>query len=166
MDARAEMKPRMSPAQRNVARHMPQATERKRALKRKPTKAELAFRKLLQDMRINHQFQKLVFTARRYFIMDFVIKMGPNQPHFIIEIDGEIHDRQRDYDALRTYLIQHTATYRSFTVMRLTNAQVFNGEALEFLKRHYPRSWHRYQRRLRNPAPPATPQRTNSRARA
>ena len=136
-----------SAAQKNASRFIGEAIPRKRDLKRSPTKAELAFRELLKDMRISHQFQKLVFADNRYFIMDFVIKMGPNMPRFIIEIDGAVHDRQRDYDRMRTWIIENTLAYRNFKVMRLTNDQVFGGGAIEFLKTHYPRPYERWARK-------------------
>lgn len=117
------------------------AYQRKGALKSKPTAAEAMFRKLLLNLRISFQFQRLVFTEHRYFILDFVTY---TKPKIIFELDGSAHDGREAYDAERTRLLGVTKQMERWKVVRIKNQQVFNGEAIEILRQYYPRNFRRW----------------------
>lgn len=133
--------PQVTATVRNVQRMGQQAVQRKRELKARATKAEKLFMGLLKQLRINHQFQKLVFTAHRYFVLDFVLN---SKPRLIIEIDGSSHENTKAYDDERTQLINSTSRYWKYTVIRITNEQVYNGEAIEILRSYYARQFRRH----------------------
>lgn len=114
----------------------PKGTKYRRALRKNPTKAELAFRELLKQYNIPHSFQKLVYTPTRFYILDFVVRM---KPFTIFEIDGTSHQGKEGYDIHRTAQVISQRNYRKFSVVRITNEQVFNNEAVEILKQTYPR---------------------------
>lgn len=107
---------------------------RKKMLKRFPTPAEAAFKETLRGLKIPFGFQKVVFTSYRYFILDFVI---PMKPRLIVEIDGGVHSVQQAHDSMRTGLILQTKRYREYRLMRLSNEQVFNGDAYRIMKQCY-----------------------------
>ncbi len=54
----------------------------------------------------------------KYFIADFYC----HQARLVIEVDGEIHNTQKEYDAGRTYELEELG----IIVIRFTNAEVFN----------------------------------------
>jgi very-short-patch-repair endonuclease len=112
--------------------------ERKNRLKKIPTAAELKFRELLKHYNIPHSFQKLVFTANRYYILDFA---SPMIPRTIFEIDGSAHDGREYYDKEREINVLKTKTYKNYSFLRLRNEQVFNGEAENVIRRRYPRHY-------------------------
>jgi very-short-patch-repair endonuclease len=118
-----------------------EAQSRKQELKRKATRAELAFGEILKSLRIPYAFQKLVFTENRYFILDFVIHMTPK---LVVEIDGDSHLGRAGYDATRTKLVLRTKVYNGFRVLRIRNEQVFTGEAAEIIAAEYPRQAQRW----------------------
>lgn len=132
---------RLSPTVSNMQRMAPVAFERKGLLKTNPTPAEAKFRQLLLDLRISFQFQRLVFTERRYFILDFVTY---TKPKIIFELDGSVHDGREAYDAERTRLIGLTESMRKWKVVRIKNEQVYNGQAVEILRGLYPRQFKRW----------------------
>jgi len=92
------------------------AIRRNRLIKR-ATKAELFVKSLLDGMGEKFIFQKGFYTDKRFFIVDFYMK---RRRQLCLEIDGEIHEQQSDYDARRdAYLTQ----VRGFRVLRITNKQ-------------------------------------------
>ena len=55
---------------------------------------------------------------RRFFIADFYC----HEKSLIVEIDGKIHEKQRDYDMLRTHIINELG----MKVIRFRNEEVEN----------------------------------------
>ena len=51
----------------------------------------------------------------------------------VVEIDGGYHERQKDYDALRTSVIN----YLNIDVIRFTNEEVQNNITMVLNKLHY-----------------------------
>ena len=111
------------------------AAERKSKLKRNPTPAERAFREILKSYNLQAGFQKIVYTPKHFYILDFVF---PMKPRTIIELDGSAHDGREWYDQARTEDILKTRTYKHYTVIRIKNEDVFNGNAEVILKARYP----------------------------
>jgi very-short-patch-repair endonuclease len=120
----------------NAQKMSPIGTKYRKQLRKNPTRSETEFREILKKHEIHHQFQRLVYTPTRFFILDFVIKM---KPFIIFEIDGNSHIGREAYDERRTVLVINQRNYRKYSFIRLTNEQVFNGEALEVLRNLYPR---------------------------
>jgi very-short-patch-repair endonuclease len=60
----------------------------------------------------------MYFGKRRVFFADFYCK----EARVIIEIDGNVHLLQKDYDAARTHLLNQLG----FQVIRFSNSDVFN----------------------------------------
>jgi very-short-patch-repair endonuclease len=124
----------LSKRQQNMERVGKTPFERRRAFRKSPTPAEKRFREILKSNFIEHSFQRVVFTATRFYILDFVVRI---KPLTIIEIDGSVHegreweDRQREIDVLKT------KTYggkKKFVFLRIKNEQVFNGEAENIIR--------------------------------
>lgn len=102
-------------------------------LKKKPTLAEIEFIKILKTYKIPFGFQKIIYTPTNFFIIDFLIIMKPRR---IIEIDGNYHLNNKDYDKERELKILKTR-YKKYKFLRITNDEVFNGKALEILQQTY-----------------------------
>lgn len=107
---------------------MKQSSLKRRAkeLAKKPTKAEITFRRRLLDAKIPFAFQKVV----GFYIPDFIIL----ERMLIVELDGEVHVGREDYDARRTQWLQSFG----FKVLRIANrnASTFDLNRLQ----DYPRS--------------------------
>lgn len=74
----------------------------------------------IKGYKFNRQYP-IVFEIdnnRRFFVADFYC----HQLQFVIEIDGGIHETQKDYDELRTKIISHLG----MQVFRFSNAEVLN----------------------------------------
>ncbi|MEA2097292.1 MAG: endonuclease domain-containing protein [Candidatus Cloacimonadota bacterium] len=96
-----------------------------RELRKKETLAEKKFWNFVRNRQINgmkfrRQYPiKFVWNDRvRYFIADFYC----HESKLVIEIDGGIHELQRDYDILRTYIINQLG----IQVIRFSNIDVMN----------------------------------------
>ena len=63
---------------------------------------------------------------RQHVIDNFITDFVCLPKKVVIEIDGEIHIRQKEYDALRT----NTLNEKGYKVIRFTNAEVFANPAL------------------------------------
>ena len=81
-----------------------------RNLRHNPTIAEQAFWELIRGKKIkNHKFNRqfaIIFDyegKKRFFIADFYC----HALKLIIEIDGKIHDKQKEYDDVRTYILNN-----------------------------------------------------------
>ncbi len=81
------------------------------------TKAE---EKLWEELRRN-QVLGLKFR-RQHAIQDFIVDFVCIEKRLVIEVDGEIHDHQQEYDALRTEYLNANG----FDILRFTNEQVTN----------------------------------------
>jgi very-short-patch-repair endonuclease len=94
-----------------------------RDLRRNQTKAEKIFWSIVRNRKIkNRKFVRqfaIIFDfedGKRFFVADFYC----NELKFIIEIDGKIHDNQKEYDSLRTYILNNLG----FQVLRFRNEDV------------------------------------------
>ena len=98
--------------------HSPPAIrQRAKELRWQMTPAELA----LWDRLRNKQLCGLKFRRQHplhHFILDFYC----HAHQLVIEVDGGIHQQQRDYDESRTEWL----TQRGFKVTRFTNEEVLN----------------------------------------
>ncbi len=98
-----------------------------------PTKAELAFKKILDRLGIPYQFQPMIGNR----IVDFVVL---SRPVLLIEIDGGYHftpaqvkkDRQRDRE------ISQALGDVPALFLRFSDSQVFDDSAEETLKKLFP----------------------------
>lgn len=111
------------------------AVERKKYLIKNSTIAEKEFKVLLKKYGINFSFQSIIYTPKRYFIVDFIVRTKPRKGK-IIEIDGSSHDLKKDYDLQREFLINRTR-WKNFQFIRIKNEQVFNGEAEEIVRKNF-----------------------------
>ena len=98
-------------------------TEICRHLRRNSTPAENAFWLVVRNRQIKgYKFNRqhpIVFEyddERRFFVADFYC----HELRLVIEIDGGIHETQKDYDALRTEIISELGMH----VLRFTNTDV------------------------------------------
>ncbi|HBE80144.1 MAG TPA: hypothetical protein DDW65_20535 [Firmicutes bacterium] len=99
------------------------STEIARILRKNQTESEEIFWKLtrkrgLLGKRILRQHPILFsyFGRKRFFVADFYCP----EKRLIIELDGKIHEFQKDYDELRTYIIQQLG----YRVVRVANQEV------------------------------------------
>lgn len=83
-----------------------------RANKRKRNKGEDAFRSLLMKYRIHYQRQKVIGK----FIVDFYLP----KRKLIVEIDGDYHRHNQEYDEYRQKWLQK----QGFFLLRFTDLQV------------------------------------------
>ncbi|MBC8385585.1 MAG: endonuclease domain-containing protein [Candidatus Cloacimonetes bacterium] len=101
------------------------AIQTARHLRKNSTKAEKLFWEIVRNRQIknvkfNRQFP-IYFEydgLKRFFIADFYC----HEKKLIIEIDGGIHEQQKDYDELRTVIINELG----ITVIRFNNEIVLN----------------------------------------
>ena len=89
--------------------------DRKRLLKNM-TPAETVLWEYLKSGKLGVRFRRQHVIAN--FIPDFVALSCK----LIIEVDGEIHDFQKEYDEDRTFLLEE----RGFRVIRFKNEEVLN----------------------------------------
>ena len=83
-------------------------------MRHEPTPAEDALWQRLRNRRLDVKFRRQ-YTIER-FIADFVCL----EHRLIIEVDGEIHEHQQAYDALRQTFLEA----QGFRVLRFTNGDV------------------------------------------
>lgn len=96
-----------------------------RNLRRNATSAEKVFWQTVRNRQIkgykfNRQYP-IVFEiddVKRFFIADFYC----HQLRLVIEIDGGIHEKQKDYDELRTTIINELG----LQVIRFSNIEVLD----------------------------------------
>jgi len=79
-----------------------------RALRKKSTGSESILWQELRNRRLKgakfHRQYAIKFKVngcRRFFVADFYC----SKHKLVIEIDGKIHERQKDYDEMRTYIM-------------------------------------------------------------
>lgn len=110
--------------------------QRKRQLKKNPTASEIKLRKILTDLGLSPAFQKVVFTPKMFYILDFLVHIPPRT---IIELDGSSHDGREEYDRQREVDVLATKTYKKkkWVFFRLKNEQVWNGEAERLLRERW-----------------------------
>ena len=88
---------------------------RARQLRREQTPAEA----LLWEHLRNRRLKGLKFR-RQHPVGRFVADFYCAQHHLIVEVDGAVHERQREYDELRT----EELTRDGYRVLRFTDSQV------------------------------------------
>ena len=96
-----------------------------RDLRQRATIAENIFWKAVRNKKINNcKFNRqfpIYFEyedQKRFFIADFYC----HEKRLIIEVDGGIHEQQKDYDSLRTEIINNL----EIKVIRFSNENVMN----------------------------------------
>ena len=94
-----------------------------RSLRRNSTAAERNFWQLVRNRKVNgkkfvrqYPIECVIDNRKRIFIADFYC----HEHRLAIELDGEIHQNQKEYDALRTYIINRLG----IGVIRFTNDEV------------------------------------------
>ena len=94
-----------------------------RDLRKKSTNAERIFWKAVRNRKIygyrilrQHPIRCVVDNKKRIFIADFYC----DERKLVVEIDGPVHNRQKDYDNLRTHVIEHLG----MRVVRFTNDEI------------------------------------------
>ncbi len=88
--------------------------ERAQEMRTKPTKAEAA---LWEELRA----KKLGIKFRQQHIIDkYIADFCCLDKGIIIEVDGEIHNKQKEEDAIRTSMLEHYG----YTVIRFTNEEI------------------------------------------
>lgn len=98
--------------------------DRVRDLRKNPTPAEKFFWNEVRRNKLGVSFRRqypIVFyigKTRKLFIADFFCK----ERKLIIEIDGKIHEKQKEYDEARTFIINDLG----YSVMRFSNEQILN----------------------------------------
>lgn len=86
-----------------------------RQLRHEPTQAEDALWQLLRGRRLGGFKFRRQYAIER-FIVDFVCL----EKRLIVEVDGEIHDHQIEYDAIRQTFLEA----QGFRVLRFRNDEV------------------------------------------
>ena len=96
-----------------------------RSLRRHQTDAEELLWKVIRNRKLaNRKFLRqhpIEFEwngQKRFFIADFFC----HEAMLVIELDGKIHDLQKDRDAMREYVIKCLG----MNVLRFTNDEIFN----------------------------------------
>jgi very-short-patch-repair endonuclease len=111
-------------------------TKRARELRHNPTPAEALLWKELQYERLGVAFRRqyplrfYLNNKKRYFIADFCCK----SKKLVLELDGKIHDFQKDYDEVRDYIISQMG----YTILRIKNEVVVHNlaAALQEIKKN------------------------------
>jgi very-short-patch-repair endonuclease len=103
----------------------PRLVDRAKRMRREPTEPELRLWNVLRAKRFNgikFRYQKVI----GHYIADF----SSRAPMLVIEIDGNTHVSQQDYDARRTAFLES----QGYCVIRFTNSDVMTN--LEGVVRH------------------------------
>jgi very-short-patch-repair endonuclease len=111
--------------------HMPdKSTEIARMLRKNQTESEKIFWRLTRDRGLfgkrilrQHPIRFLYFGRQRFFVADFYCPAKK----LVIELDGKIHEFQKDYDELRTYIINQLG----YQVVRVANQEMLDIERLQ-----------------------------------
>ena len=97
--------------------------ETARELRRKCTRSESILWQKLRNKKLNsakfhrqHAIKFIIDGCKRFFVADFYCA----EHKLVIELDGEIHDRQKDYDEMRTYIMNSLG----IKVIRFKNEEV------------------------------------------
>jgi len=89
--------------------------EMKDYLKNNPTKAEIVMWQYLRNKQTGHKIR------RQHIIDNFITDFVCLKKKTVIEIDGKIHLKQKEYDAMRTERLNELG----YEVMRFKNEEVF-----------------------------------------
>ena len=88
-----------------------------RANRKEPTRTEELLWKYLRGKQLDG-----IKFRRQHAIQDFIVDFVSLDKQLVIEVDGDIHNQQKEYDALRTEYLNANG----FDVLRFTNEQVTN----------------------------------------
>ena len=108
---------------------MNEITRRARKLRNNQTPAEKDLWQELKQAKLGKSFRRqypirfYLDNRKRFFIADFFCK----EAKLVIELDGKIHDDQKDYDQSRDYIINELG----YQVLRFSNEDIF--EHLEYV---------------------------------
>lgn len=103
---------------------MNEITERARNLRKNQTPAEKELWQEIRKQKLGKLFRRqypirfYYGNKKRYFITDFFCK----SKKLVIEVDGKIHEDQKEYDLGRDYIIKELG----FNILRFTNEEIFN----------------------------------------
>lgn len=103
---------------------MNEITRRGRRLRNNQTPAETVLWQEIRKLKLGKGFRRqypIRFYSnnkKRFFIADFFCKSA----RLVIELDGKVHDSQREYDQAREYTINELG----YNVLRFTNDDIFN----------------------------------------
>jgi len=101
---------------------MSEITRRARKQRTAMTQAEKLLWNEIRNKQLNIKFRRqypLIYfnnDTRHCFIADFACL----EKNLILEIDGKIHDNQKEYDEMRTHIINHLG----FKVIRFKNEEI------------------------------------------
>lgn len=94
-----------------------------RYLRQRQTPAESIFWEVVRNRRLNgkkflrqHPIVFEISNEKRFFIADFYCA----EQKLVIELDGKIHERQKDYDEMRTWIIDKLGC----KVIRFNNEEI------------------------------------------
>ena len=108
-----------------------------RTLRRKSTSSEKLLWQAVRNRNLKgvkffrqHPIRFEIDGYKRFFVADFYCP----EYKFVVELDGNIHERQKDYDMLRT----HIMNIMGITVVRFKNDEIENNceEVLSVLKEY------------------------------
>jgi very-short-patch-repair endonuclease len=106
------------------------STETARMLRKNQTESEKVFWQLTRNRGLfgkrilrQHPIRFLYFGRKRFFVADFYC---PDK-RLVIELDGKIHEFQKEHDELRTYIIQQLG----YQVVRVANQEILDIEELK-----------------------------------
>ncbi|MGE5551275.1 MAG: endonuclease domain-containing protein [Bacteroidota bacterium] len=109
-----------------------------RLLRKRQTEAEKKLWEMLRDRRFlgrkvlrQHPIRIIIDKRRRFFLADFYCA----EKETVIELDGAYHERQKDYDELRSAIINA----RGIRVVRIKNEDLddlewLTGKLMEWLE--------------------------------
>lgn len=83
-------------------------------LKKYPTRAESTLWLYLKNKSTGHKIR------RQHIIQSFIVDFVCLKKQVVIEVDGKIHERQKEYDRARTEILNRVG----FKVIRFTNDEV------------------------------------------
>jgi very-short-patch-repair endonuclease len=97
----------------------PEMKERRRALRKRMTPAEVAFWSMIRKRQLEGKRFLRQYSVG-YYIVDFCCP----EHKLVIELDGEVHNSEeaKAYDAARTLFLESVG----FTVLRFENLEVFD----------------------------------------
>ncbi len=91
--------------------------QRSKKLRRNNTQAESVLWRMLRNRRLSrYKFR------RQYVIEPYIVDFICLHKKLIIELDGEHHEFQKNYDARRTIFLER----HGYCVMRFSNSYLFN----------------------------------------
>ncbi len=87
-----------------------------REMRKEPTEAEDVLWQRLRGKQLGARFR------RQHAIDRFIVDFYAHEPHLIIEVDGPVHEKQKEYDAMRQSFLESLG----YRVVRFTNEQVLH----------------------------------------